>query len=406
MQLSELVQFLNTLDQYNLEKCYGDSFNSVDVVAKTVVNSNTISNALKDPIVEKLQLVDHELKSFVLSVQQLRQQVLASIANMEGVYFQNSSELFDSMRHDTADYILKRRVALSESSAQIFEQRLKLYSDWQTPGLIFRPAHLDAIEELVSLDPMYFVDTHSELIAPVLQNFHEDYSRRVRSYIINDYASSNFLSQLPQQQFGIVVAQTFLNFKPLEYVNTIISEVYELLKPGGAFVFTFNNCDYYGAVMLAEKNFACYTPGRLIKEHAKQVGYHISLEHTESNSTSFLELVRPGTRTSIRGGQTLALIKNNTVELDPINFVRSGSTKKTKSPKVVDTSSNTSYNDEHILKLQLSALIMGIDTEKNLVNYSIENLEQLVNKRLNNRNFDHVKFQKRLDKLIQQRKNT
>lgn len=406
MKLSQLVHFLNNLDQHDLEKCYVNSVNPMGDVANTVINSDIIGASLKDPITTKMQSVDSAVKSFASSIHQLKQQILVSIENLEGEYFRNSRELFEGMIHDSAEYILKRKIAMPKPAADVFEQRLKLYTDWQTPGLIFRPAHLDALNDLVSLDPIYFVDTHSELITPILKNFHDDYRRRVRSYIINDACESNFLCRLPQNQFGLVAAQTFLNFKPLEYINTIMAEVFDLLKPGGAFVFTFNNCDYYGSVELAERNFACYTPGRLIKEHAKQVGYNISFEYNEPNVISFLEVVKPGKRTSIRGGQTLALIKDNTVELDTVNFVKSGSSKKSKSPKVVDTGSNTSYNDEHILKLQLSALIMGIDTEKNLVNYSIENLEQLVNKRLNNRNFDRVKFQKRLDKLIQQRKNS
>jgi SAM-dependent methyltransferase len=237
-----------------------------------------------------------------------------------------------------------------------------------------------------------------------MKKFHEDYSRRIRTYIVNEYSDQAFLSQLPKEQFSIVAAQTFLNFKPLEIINKIITEVFDLLKPGGAFVFTYNNCDFYGAVELAERSFACYTPGRLIKEHASKIGYNISFDYTEPNVTSFLELTKPGSRTSIRGGQTLALIKNNTIELEPIHFVKSDSDKKQKAPKVIDSVDTNYYNDEYIQKIQLSALIIGIDTKRNLVNYSIEKLEQLITERLNKRDFDHKKFQKRLDKLINKRK--
>jgi SAM-dependent methyltransferase len=237
-----------------------------------------------------------------------------------------------------------------------------------------------------------------------MQNFHEDYRRRIRTYIVNDYSEQEFFSQLPKEQFSIVAAQTFLNFKPLEIINKIITEVFDLLKPGGAFVFTYNNCDFYGAVELAERSFACYTPGRLIKEHASKIGYNISFDYTEPNVISFLELTKPGIKTSIRGGQTLALIKNNTIELDPTHFVNSGPDKKQKAPKAIDSIDTNYYNDDYIQKIHLSALIIGIDTKRNLVNYSIEKLEQLITERLNNRDFDHTKFQKRLDKLINKRK--
>ena len=77
---------------------------------------------------------------------------------------------------------------------------------------------------------------------------------------------------------------------------------------------------------------------------------------------------------------------------------------KQKVPKVIDSVDTNYYNDEYIQKIQLSALIIGIDTKRNLVNYSIEKLEQLITERLNKRDFDHKKFQKRLDKLINKRK--
>ena len=405
MQLSNLVHFLNSLEQYDLEKCYADSVNPPGDIEKTVVNSDIIGESFKAPVIKEMKSVDQSLKSFVRSIKELKQKTLNSICTLESSYFHNSRELFESMRHDTVDHVLKRKIAMSKTSADIFEQRLKIYTDWQSAGLIFRPAHLDSLPQLVSLDPVYFADTDPELITPLMEHFHDDYRRRIRTYIVNEYSDQAYFSQLPKEQFGIVAAQTFLNFKPLEIINKIITEVFDLLKPGGAFVFTYNNCDFYGAVDLVERSFACYTPGRLIKEHASKIGYNISFDYTEPNVTSFLELTKPGIKTSIRGGQTLALIKNNTIELEPTHFVKSGLDKKQKAPKVVDSIDTTYYNDEYIQKIQLSALIIGIDTKRKLANYSIEKLEQLVTQRLNTRGFDHKKFQKRLDKLINKRKN-
>ena len=404
MQLSALVHFLNSLDQFDLDKCYADSVNPLGDIEKTVTNSDIIGSSFKDPVVKEMRLVDQSLKSFVKSIKELKQKTLNSICNSESSYFQNSQELFQGMRHDTVDHISKRKIAMSATSAAIFEQRLKIYSDWQSAGLIFRPIHLDSLPQLVSLDPVYFVDTDPGLITPLMKNFHEDYSRRIRTYVVNEYSDQAFFSQLPKEQFSIVAAQTFLNFKPLEVINKIITEVFDLLKPGGAFVFTYNNCDFYGAVDLAERSFACYTPGRLIKEHASKIGYNISFDYTEPNVTSFLELTKPGSRTSIRGGQTLALIKNNTIELEPTHFVKADSDKKQKAPKAIDSVDTNYYNDEYIQKIQLSALIIGNDTKRNMVNYSIDKLEQLITERLNKRDFDHKKFQKRLDKLINKRK--
>jgi hypothetical protein len=229
-------------------------------------------------------------------------------------------------------------------------------------------------------------------------SFQEDYRRRVRPYVIDEYSEFGMLDLLPKNQFGLITAQGFFHFKPIEVVNKFITEVFELLKPGGAFVFTYNNCDYAGAVALAENHFACYTPGRLIKQHAASLGYVVNFEHNEINSGGVLELIKPGSRPSIRGGQTLAVIMD-AVEVDVTQFDKKS--KKTKTPKTLDSSVTKYYTDDERERIQLSAVVAGIDTKDNVANnYTIEKLEQLVEQRLNTRDFDMVKFQKRLDKLI------
>ena len=44
--------------------------------------------------------------------------------------------------------------------------RLQTYTDYKYAGMVIRPAHSPWVEDLVALDPMYFVDTHQDLLAP------------------------------------------------------------------------------------------------------------------------------------------------------------------------------------------------------------------------------------------------
>jgi hypothetical protein len=62
--------------------------------------------------------------------------------------------------------------------------------------------------------------------------------------------------------------------------------------------------------MLAERRYACYTPGSLIKELATNIGYVQMFSWDNDGPTTWLELKKPGTLTSLRGGQTLAKIIN------------------------------------------------------------------------------------------------
>ncbi len=405
MKLSDLVQFLNYLDQHDLSDAVIQSRAPVNSIANMIMSADVLDSGVKGPVQRSMLHVDQALQNFSNTVQDLRLNIMRQIQQQEQEYFVNSTQLFDTgYRNDSVNHIINRTMSLSDEAAAVFEQRLKLYTTWQHPGLIFRPVHLTALHEVVALDPMYLVDTHEALLTSTTQKFTERYQQRVRNYIIDDYAADAMLDQLPQGQFGLVAAQNFLNFKPIEIINRIVTEVYDLLRPGGAFVFTYNNCDYAGAVRLAERSFTCYTPGRLVKQTAAAAGYVLNYEHNEINGVSIMELGKPGERVSLRGGQTLAVIKDN------VHTVQESGAKKTKRstvPKVVDNRVTRYYTDEERMQLQMSAVALGVDTQDNILkNYTTENLERLVTDRLNTRDFNHDKFQKRLDKLIYKRKNT
>jgi len=405
MNISDLVQFLNYLDEYDLEDIYTQSLDPANNISRMILNATVLDRAAKDPVKDSMAQVEGSLQKFSKSVRELRQKIMWQIQEQEQAYFAASTELFNTgYRNDSVDHIINRTMSLSDAAAVFFEQRLKMHTSWQHPGLIFRPVHLSAFHDIVALDPMYLVDTHEELLVSRIQQFTERYQRRVRNYIIDDYSEGALLEQLPKNQFGLVAAQNFFNFKPIEIVVKIVTEVYDLLKPGGAFVFTYNNCDLAGAVKLAERSFTCYTPGRLVKQAAAAAGYQINFEHNEINGVSILELARPGERESLRGGQTLAVIKDN---IHAVEEPVSKKAKKAKAPKAVDTAPTRYYTDEERIKLQMSAVALGIDTEDRICNdYTMEILEQFVTDRLNTRDFNQAKFQKRLDKLIEKRKNT
>lgn len=404
MKLSDLIHFLNHLDQVDLKQCYTDSLEPVDRINTMISGSNVLAVNLKQSVADSAISVKNNIETFVKSVEILRKKVLEQIAQEEKQYFINSTTLYNTgYRNDTPKHIASRTTALSPAAADAFSQRLKIHTNWQHAGLIIRPVHLDILHDIVALDPFYLVDTHEELLKPIIKQFNDRYRRRVRAYLLNEYSDGPMLYRMPSNQFGLVAAQNFLNFKPLEIINQLVSEVYDILQPGGAFVFTYNNCDYAGQVRLVEHFSGCYTPGRLIRDHAIKTGYTINFEFNETNGVNILELLKPGRRDSIRGGQTLAVVKDGVETANVSDIVK---IKKEIPPKIVDSRIVKYYTKSEKLKIRLSALILEIDNEENLFKtVDIEKLEDLVNDRLNTPDFNIEKFHKRLDKLIQQRKN-
>ena len=182
------------------------------------------------------------------------------------------------------------------------------YVDWRYPGLLFRPSISSCVEDMVGFDPLYLAEHHIDYVESEAKKFNEAYQHRLRPYVITDQSDDPILSKLPQGQFGCVVAHNFFKFKSYQITCQYLKEVYALLKPGGVFIFTFNDCDFIKAIELVETRESTYIPGRLIKQTAIEIGYQIIHYITVDEHITCVEMKKPGELSSIRGGQTLARI--------------------------------------------------------------------------------------------------
>jgi SAM-dependent methyltransferase len=212
------------------------------------------------------------------------------------------------MRWETNEYILNRGLMIDADTSMVMQQHIKNYSDWRLPGMIIRPALESHIEYMVPMDPLYVVDQHQDLLKPAVEKWTSDYQRRLRQYVINDYTCQRPLQELPDNQFGLIFAYNFLNYKPIEVIERYLQDFFAKLRPGGVAMFTFNNCDLPQGMGLAEKHFMCYTPGRRVQQIADKIGFENVYDQRGPNNISWFEIKKPGEIYSLRGGQTLAKI--------------------------------------------------------------------------------------------------
>jgi SAM-dependent methyltransferase len=313
MKLSNIVQYLNHLERLSVRYAADVAVKEVAKITHTVqYHDLQLGDTAADLIVLQ-QNIDNNLKQYEEKLKLLRQAVQKLIEDHEPKYFAKSTDNYqEGMRSDTPATILTNRPGHDQETMNLFQSRLRLYTDWRFPGMIIRPAHNPWLEDTVALDPMYFVDTSLDLLAPTKSLFTPEYQRRLRSYVIEEYAP--FFDNFPKGQFGLICAFHYFQNKPLEIIQQYLDEIFVLLRPGGTFVFSFNDCDRWGAVGLVENHFACYTPGRFIRKHINDLGYQISYEHKTQSDTTWIEIKKPGTLTSLRGGQALASIFRKPVD--------------------------------------------------------------------------------------------
>jgi SAM-dependent methyltransferase len=160
---------------------------------------------------------------------------------------------------------------------------------------------------LVSNDPLYLADKNYELLKPCQSGYHEVYRRRLREYVIDDSQEGFLTHQLPLSQFGLVFAWNYFELRTQDVLTKYVCEIAQLLRPGGHFVFTYNNCDHENGIRLIDHHSGTYMDRATIKKIADQYGLQISNYHGHSN-VAWIELKRPGEIASLRGGQSLAKI--------------------------------------------------------------------------------------------------
>ena len=312
MKLSDLVDYLNLLDSDELSPEYTMAMSKFQAIGHTIANHAVQIDNWSMDIENKLQNITHSFAEAQQAMEELKEQVRRLIAQHEPEQYQQSLRLYeDEMCYETTEYILNRRLTLDDQSRTYLRARLLQYTDWRLPGMIIRPGMDNFIEDLVPLDPLYVVDQNLELLEPALNQFTMEYRRRLRPYAVNDYKNVNALWQLPDQQFGFILAYNYFNFKPMPILRRYIDQMYAKLRPGGVAIFTFNDCDWRQGVALAEKNFMCYTPGREVRAHVNTVGFEILESYRGQGNVAWMEIRRPGEIESIRGGQSLAKIIAN-----------------------------------------------------------------------------------------------
>ena len=207
----------------------------------------------------------------------------------------------------STDHILNhKRLRIDDEGNILLRSHLRNCTDWRIPGMIIRPAQESFIEDLVPMDPLYLVDQNLELLQPAMSSFTPEYQRRLRPYAVDDYQDEHPLWKLPDNQFGLVFVWNYFQYKPLSVVQRYLTDIYKKLRLGGVCIFTYNECDREYGVQSAEQNFMCYTPGRLIKKHAKSLGFELMENH--HGPVTWLKIKKPGEIESIRGGQSLAKI--------------------------------------------------------------------------------------------------
>jgi len=309
MKLSDIVARLNLLDSLDVATECATATGTVNHIAYAVTEHAGPYQTARDDIIKTHNELINNIAKFSAQVERLKQNLKDEIAQHEQEYLSNSLRVYrEELKFNDADVILGRRMRIDSDDDIRLRTHLKNLTDWRIPGMIIRPGLETYIEDMVPLDPLYVVDHDPELMRPAINKFTPEYQRRLREYVINDWADGPVLGKLPNNQFGAIFAYHYFNHKPMPIICKFLNEFYEKLRPGGSVIMTYNNCDLAHGVIRSEHVWMLYTPRRLIEQHAVSIGFELTEAYDGKGDVSWLEFRKPGDIASIRGGQTLAKV--------------------------------------------------------------------------------------------------
>jgi len=319
MTLSRLVALRNHLDTIDTDPVSKSTLLHLESIISNIDSYEQKFGGVQEQLIDNCNSITKSFESFNKTITTFKTLVDANIAVWGEHYYKKTSEIYRQVaKNNRGQQVVQDEPSLPVEVESYLRARLSRYADWHFPGAIIQPGTGRWIENLVALDPLYLIDSNQDLVRSSLEGFNEQYQNRLRFYSLQEdipiessldrQGTTGFNPRLPANQFWIVFAYNFFNYKPLHIIIQYLSWVYTLLRPGGNFVFTFNDCDKWAGVDLAERNFAAYTPGKMIFENCREIGFTITNCYDINGASAWVELAKPGTVETRRGGQSLAKI--------------------------------------------------------------------------------------------------
>jgi SAM-dependent methyltransferase len=312
MRISELVKvkrLLSELDVSAFTKELG-VFTS-DTTTLSNVFGLSYADQLKQYF-DSLADINKSIDNIKSAITQLTYSVDAEIEKL-GNEYSISDNIVKSIRVSGKSSVERDRTVryhiYDDTTVNAVVSRIRLYTGPRYPVLEIGPGDGFWTKFLVAGDPLYIVDIHQEFLDSTVNHFPEDYRRRICPYLLGHHGvGEQQLDVLPVGQFGFVLAMNVLDYYPLDFTTEYLRQVYNVLKPGGVMLFTYNNCEDFHCATYVDRGFKAWQPEIALIQICKDLGFEVVKSESADNHVYWLEIKRPGTLQTVKTHQALGEI--------------------------------------------------------------------------------------------------
>lgn len=313
MKLSELVKIQKKLTEFqskNLEMSLNDDFNMVHSYVDLM--SPAQFGRDRDTALENLNILNNQVKATDAAVRNLLTAVKNQIDEKTKDFYSRGYVINGSYGSDRTDVINEREfrfLTLTEDIKEEIVSNIRRYTNPKYPALEIGPGDGYLTEYMVAADPLYLVDIYEEFLNSTKSKFPEQYQRRLRTYQVGgDGVKDVNLSLLPQNQFGFILAWNVFDFFPPDMTQAYLKECFNVLRPGGSMLFSYNNGEDPVCAAYVETGFKSWMPKTLLLDNVHQLGFEVIDNISKLNGVHWLVIKKPGTLTTVKLNQALGEI--------------------------------------------------------------------------------------------------
>ena len=217
----------------------------------------------------------------------------------------NAAWISELMRFTWEEWCEWRDVAYAPNPAldEFVAARISENINWQSPSLIYKSINPALVTDCLGSYPIYLVSKYKQSFDEIREMFHISQVRKLRFY------DNDRTSQLPQDAIGLMVSVNHFTHASERHIQRDLMMLSDLLMPGGILMFNINDCDYSKCARFFEQGARSYVRGKHVDGMIEEAGLIVTKkEYLSDPSSLWIEVRKPGTRTSIKKAEALGRI--------------------------------------------------------------------------------------------------
>ena len=237
-----------------------------------------------DSALDNLQRISNDYNE---SLDKVDKKINELLRQQELIVLRRDYDTYSSREH-TLDLVYERALRDQDLIKQISAD-VGYHSDWRWAGVELNPSTGLLTNSMLACDPLYVYTGNITYTNNIRDRFNKFFAEK-RLMFYDD------LDKLPRGQLGLATSINCYEFWPMDPIKDEMRKVYNILRPGGYFIFTYNDCEREASLdfLAGQEAYRSYNTRTLMKSMVEMLGFDIVTEKCYRAANSWMIVKKPG----------------------------------------------------------------------------------------------------------------